>query len=112
MFLNSPEYARELPLVKELFEKGFEEKCVVKGDSKVFSIASASILAKVSRDRHMAEHHRRFPAYDFLSHKGYSTPRHVELLRHHGPCEEHRRSFSPVSEALGELKNGELFQQR
>lgn len=100
-FVSSPEYRAEFPLLSRLFASGFREKCVVKGDSKVFSIASASILAKVSRDRRMAELDRLFPAYEFAAHKGYSTPRHVALLREHGPCSEHRRTFSPVTEALG-----------
>jgi ribonuclease HII len=77
-----------------------QEKCVVKGDSKVFSIASASVLAKVSRDRHMHQLDKYHPDYEFALHKGYSTPRHIENLRKHGPCAEHRLSFSPVSEAL------------
>lgn len=99
-FVELPEYAAEFPLSLSLFQRGFAEKCIVKGDSKVFSIASASVLAKVSRDRHMVVLHERFPAYEFALHKGYSTPRHVELLRKVGPCSEHRRSFAPVSETL------------
>lgn len=99
-FVSSVEYRAEFPLLSRLFASGFQEKCIVKGDSKVFSIASASVLAKVSRDRHMAELDRAFPAYEFAAHKGYSTPRHVALLREHGPCSEHRRSFAPVTEAF------------
>ncbi len=99
-FVESAEYRQEFPRANRLFREGFEEKCVVKGDSKVFSIASASVLAKVSRDRHMVELGRRYPEYEFAEHKGYSTPRHVAILREVGPCSEHRRSFSPVSEAL------------
>jgi ribonuclease HII len=72
----------------------------VKGDGKVFSIASASVLAKVSRDRRMLEIDRVHPGYEFAAHKGYSTARHVELLRELGPCPEHRHSFAPVSELL------------
>ncbi len=99
-FVLSPEYMAGFPLVAELLRAGFEEICVVKGDSKVFSIASASVLAKVSRDRHMLELHEAFPAYEFASHKGYSTPRHVAILRKVGPCSEHRRSFAPVSDTM------------
>lgn len=99
-FVEMAEYKAEFPRVRELFRAGFEEKCIVKGDSKVFSIASASVLAKVSRDRHMVALHEQFPAYEFAQHKGYSTPGHVAILRKVGPCTEHRRSFSPVSEAL------------
>lgn len=100
LFAEHPEYAPELPRVRALFAQGLEEKCFVKGDSRVFSIASASVLAKVSRDRHMQELDKRYPAYEFGAHKGYSTPRHLELLRASGPCAEHRRTFSPVSDTL------------
>jgi ribonuclease HII len=99
-FVESPEYAPEFPLVAEVFRRDFVEKCVVKGDSKVFSIAAASVLAKVSRDRHMVELDKLYPEYEFAAHKGYSTPRHVAILRSRGPCSEHRRSFAPVTEAL------------
>ncbi len=100
VFALDPEYASSLPLLRELFDLGFTEKCVVKGDSKVFSIAAASVLAKVSRDRHMLVLHEQFPAYEFAAHKGYSTARHVQILREKGPCSEHRRTFAPVSETL------------
>lgn len=66
---------------------------VVKGDSLSVSIAAASILAKVSRDRYMREMAAVYPQYDFDRHKGYPTKRHYELLREHGPCPIHRRSF-------------------
>lgn len=65
----------------------------VKGDSLSASIAAASILAKVSRDRYMGEMAAIYPQYDFERHKGYPTKRHYELLREHGPCPIHRRSF-------------------
>lgn len=66
---------------------------IVKGDSLSVSIAAASILAKVSRDRYMGEMAAIYPQYDFERHKGYPTKRHYELLREHGPCPIHRRSF-------------------
>lgn len=66
---------------------------VVKGDSRSASIAAASILAKVSRDRYMEEMARRYPEYEFERHKGYPTKRHYELLRRYGPCPIHRRTF-------------------
>ena len=66
---------------------------IVKGDARSASIAAASILAKVSRDRYMEEMARRYPQYEFERHKGYPTRRHYELLRQYGPCPIHRRSF-------------------
>jgi ribonuclease HII len=99
-FVRHKEYAEEFPLLTQVIRCRYPEICVVKGDSKVFSIASASVLAKVSRDRLMTALDAAYPAYAFAKHKGYSTPAHIELLRAHGPCSEHRQSFSPVSEAL------------
>lgn len=99
-FVRHPEFAAEFPRAKILFQRELAEKTIVKGDSKVFSIASASVLAKVSRDRLMAKLDAEFPAYEFAVHKGYSTPRHIQNLRTHGPCFEHRKSFSPVNEVL------------
>ena len=66
---------------------------VVKGDDRSASIAAASILAKVSRDRYMLELDRQYPEYQFAKHKGYGTALHYQLLREHGPCPAHRRSF-------------------
>lgn len=68
-------------------------KLAVKGDSLSMSIAAASILGKVSRDRYMTEMAERYPQYEFERHKGYPTKRHYELLREFGPCPIHRRSF-------------------
>lgn len=73
---------------------------VVKGDARVAAVAAASILAKVHRDRLCADLHERWPVYGFGGHKGYPTPEHLAALRAHGPCQEHRRSFAPVREAL------------
>ena len=72
---------------------------VVKGDSRSYSIAAASNVAKVARDRMMGELDETFPAYGFAQHKGYATRLHLERLRQIGPCEIHRRSFSPVAQA-------------
>ena len=66
---------------------------VVKGDSKSASIAAASILAKVCRDRHMMELDRQYPQYGFAQHKGYPTKLHYERLRQYGPCPIHRKTF-------------------
>ena len=68
-------------------------RCLVKGDSLSASIAAASILAKVSRDRYMTEAAVQYPAYRFDKHKGYGTKLHYELLREHGPSPIHRRTF-------------------
>lgn len=72
---------------------------VVKGDSRSVSIAAASILAKVSRDRYMAEAAERYPQYGFARHKGYGTEAHYAALTAHGPCPLHRRSFLKKWEA-------------
>lgn len=77
------------------------QRAIVKGDGLSLSIAAASIVAKVTRDRIMAEEHRRFPLYNFLVHKGYPTPEHLRLLAAHGPCELHRLSFGPVRALRG-----------
>ena len=68
-------------------------RCLVKGDSLSASIAAASILAKVSRDRHMVEQAQKYPEYHFEKHKGYGTKLHYELLAQYGPCPIHRRTF-------------------
>jgi len=71
-------------------------EAIVGGDASDRSIMAASILAKVSRDRHMRELHKLWPQYGFDEHKGYSTPAHLAALNRHGPCPQHRRSFAPV----------------
>ena len=73
---------------------------IVGGDAREAAIMAASILAKVSRDRHMLELHARYPDYRFDRHKGYPTPAHLATLEQFGPCPEHRWSFAPVARAL------------
>ncbi len=73
---------------------------IIGGDAKSLSIAAASIIAKVARDRLMAAYGQRYPEYGFASHKGYFTSEHARTLREAGPCELHRRSFSPLKELL------------
>lgn len=68
---------------------------VVKGDCKSYSIAAASVVAKVTRDRLMIEYERQYPGYGFAHHKGYATPEHVNAINRLGPCPIHRRSFAP-----------------
>ena len=76
--------------------KGMEtpHECVVKGDSKSISIAAASILAKVTRDRYMAELAKKYPQYQFEKHKGYPTKLHYDLLKKYGASDIHRKSFN------------------
>ena len=71
----------------------FPSRCVIKGDARCASIAAASILAKVTRDRCMYEMEERFPGYGFAQHKGYGTKAHYEAIRALGPSEIHRMSF-------------------
>jgi len=73
---------------------------IIDGDEKIMSIACASIIAKVARDRLMAEKHWAYPAYGFVTNKGYATPEHFAALDRLGPCQLHRRSFSPVKEMV------------
>lgn len=76
------------------------QRPVIKGDQLSRSIAAASILAKVSRDRMMTTYHERFPQYQFHLHKGYPTQEHLKRLHQFGPCPGHRRSFRPVQACL------------
>lgn len=73
---------------------------LVKGDSKSISIASASILAKVYRDKIMIEHNKKYPDYGFDKHKGYGTKYHREKILEIGPCDIHRKSFEPIKSYL------------
>ncbi len=76
------------------------QRPVIKGDQLSISIAAASILAKVWRDRIMDTYHERFPDYQFHIHKGYPTPEHLKRLHQFGPCPGHRQSFGPVRACL------------
>jgi len=76
---------------------------LVGGDALSLSIAAASVIAKVTRDRIMLEMDALYPEYQFSQHKGYGTPAHLAMLRAHGPCPIHRRSFLPVREAQIDL---------
>ena len=75
-------------------------RAIIGGDASERAIMAASILAKVSRDRHMRDLHARWPEYGFDEHKGYGTPAHRAALQRHGPCPAHRRSFAPVQATL------------
>lgn len=73
-----------------------EQKAIVKGDGSSASIAAASIIAKVSRDRYMTRMAERYPQYGFDKHKGYGTEEHIAAIAKYGPCEIHRMSFEPI----------------
>lgn len=81
---------------RDKFSQQCPQTAIIEGDAKSFSIAAASVLAKVTRDRTMMRHDRTYPAYGFARNKGYPTPEHLAALQRHGPCPLHRRSFSPL----------------
>ena len=81
----------------------FPQTAIVKGDALSYSIAAASVLAKVTRDQLMVEYGQRWPVYGFAEHKGYGTPQHLAALALHGPCPVHRRSFAPLKAKQREL---------
>jgi ribonuclease HII len=72
------------------------QTAIVDGDCHSYSIAAASIIAKVTRDRMMIQYHELYPAYGFHEHKGYGTPAHVAAIKKHGPCPIHRMTFYPI----------------
>lgn len=72
---------------------GIPYKSIIKGDAKEYSIAAASILAKVTRDRMMREYDEIYPQYGFIGHKGYGTAKHIAAIKEHGPCILHRKTF-------------------
>ena len=74
-------------------------QAIVKGDEKCLSIAAASVIAKVERDRLMQKYGEKYPQYGFEKHKGYGTKLHLEALKKFGACPIHRQSFAPVREA-------------
>jgi ribonuclease HII len=85
---------RRVPLI------GVKQTAIVKGDAKSYSIAAASVIAKVTRDRMMLKIHEQYPQYNFAQHKGYGTPEHLAALDQYGPSPIHRKSFAPVRQAL------------
>jgi ribonuclease HII len=72
------------------------QTAIVKGDARSYSIAAASVLAKVTRDRLMLDYHAQFPAYGFDEHKGYGTAKHLAAIARHGACAIHRQTFAPL----------------
>lgn len=93
--------AKEIPGIPQ------PQNCFVKGDGLNFSIAAASVVAKVYRDRLMVEYDRRYPEYGFAHHKGYGTSEHQQAIAEYGPCPIHRKSFDVIRELCGEY--GSLF---
>lgn len=83
----------------------FKQVPIVDGDAISFSIACASVVAKVTRDRMMEYYAKEFPQYGFEKHKGYGTRDHMEAIKKHGPCKIHRRSFEPVKSLYGNAFN-------
>jgi len=77
------------------------QRSIIKGDARCLSIAAASIIAKVTRDRLMLQLHEQYPLYGFDHHKGYGTPAHLAALREYGATPLHRQSFAPVRELSG-----------
>ncbi len=90
----------------------YEQEAIVNGDASVRSIAAASIVAKVTRDRMMLAYDREFPAYGFAKHKGYGTKEHMEALRRFGPSPIHRKSFRPVFYSIPENVNRNLLSRK
>jgi len=84
----------------ELESWPYPQRSLIKGDARCLSIAAASIIAKVARDRMMTEFDRSAPVYGFAQHKGYGTAVHEQALHVYGPSPQHRRSFRPISEFL------------
>lgn len=79
------------------------QTAIVDGDCLSYSIAAASIIAKVTRDRMMIQYHELYPVYGFHEHKGYGTPAHVAAIKKHGPCPIHRMTFYPIRPAQTEF---------
>jgi ribonuclease HII len=105
----APDYclvdARTIPVIT------CAQRGIIHGDALSLSIAAASIIAKTTRDRHMAELDAQYPGFGFAQHKGYPVPMHLEALTRLGALPIHRRSFAPVKKVLGLLpEQGELFE--
>ena len=77
-----------------------DQKSIVKGDDKVFSISAASIIAKVRRDELMERCDKKYPQYNFKKHKGYGTKEHLGKIKKNGICEIHRKSFAPINQMI------------
>jgi len=106
----SPQPQHLLIDARKLDGLGMPQQPIIKGDAKSITIGAASIVAKVHRDRLMAELDLQYPGYGFADHKGYPTPDHLDALERLGACALHRRSFAPVAKKLGLIpEQQELF---
>lgn len=85
---------------------GYKMDKIKAGDAKHYTIAAASIIAKVERDRLMYKYAQKYPEYGFDSHVGYGTKKHIEALETFGPCEIHRKTYKPIAKLLGKTPNG------
>jgi ribonuclease HII len=102
--LALPETPCALLLDAAVTDLGMPQVGIIDGDATCLSIAAASIVAKVTRDRLMVECHQIDDRYGFDQHKGYGTALHLAALQHHGPCALHRRSFAPVAAAMHSIQ--------
>lgn len=109
--LNPPPQALLLDAIR-LPDIQLIQRSIIKGDALCLSIAAASIIAKVTRDRIMVQLHELFPLYGFAQHKGYGTAEHLAALREHGATIHHRQSFAPVRELFGLFQEEELNSSR
>ena len=101
--INKSEVKPDLVLVdgnQRIKNLDIDQETIIDGDAKVWLIAAASIIAKVSRDFLMTEAEKKYPGYGFIKHKGYGTKYHLEKLKELGPCPIHRRSFAPVKKLI------------
>jgi ribonuclease HII len=87
------------------------QTAIVKGDAQSYSIAAASVLAKVTRDRLMLKYATQFPEYGFAEHKGYGTAKHLAAIAAHGACPIHRKTFAPLKPANPKLFNHEIHER-
>ena len=111
--INNLKSKPDIILVDGLPVKGLpvDSESIVKGDSKSISIAAASIIAKVTRDRQIKELDKLYPLYGFASHKGYGTKKHIEALNKYGPCPIHRKTFKPVADVIHKANGTGEFSQ-
>jgi len=84
----------------KFFSPRIKTQFIVRGDSQVASIAAASVIAKVTRDRLMTRYQEKFPGFSFASHKGYGTPQHLKEIKKYGPSKIHRFSYRPINEMM------------